>query len=131
MKTIAEEKFNQVVKYSFQEVLKPLGFKRKKNTFYKPYEGFGQIINLQKSIYNSKEHINFTVNIGLFLPEFYKVYMRAEPPSFPSEPDCVVRQRAGWLLGGNDKWWDITGETDGAALSEELKRVVFQKILPF
>src|SRR5687768_3070214 len=86
MKTIAEEKFNQIVKYSFHEVLKPLGFKKKNNNFYKPYEGFGQMVNLQKSIYYSKEHISFTINLGLFLPEFYKGYLNAEPPSFPSEP---------------------------------------------
>jgi hypothetical protein len=131
MKTKVEVKFNQVVKEAFHQVLKPLGFKKKNNNFYKPCEGFGHMVNLQKSIYYSKEHLHFTINIGLFLPEFYKGYFKTEPPAFPSEPDCVIRKRVGWLLDGNDKWWDVTHETDSDLLSEELKTIVCQKILPF
>ncbi|QHT71374.1 DUF4304 domain-containing protein [Rhodocytophaga rosea] len=131
MKTNAEEKFNHIVKYAFHQILKPLGYKKKNNNFYKPFEGFGHMVNLQKSIYYSKEHLHFTINIGLFLPEFYKRYFKTAPPAFPSEPDCVVRKRIGWLLDGNDKWWDVNNETDSVALSEELKIIVSEKILPF
>lgn len=72
MKTLTEKKFDRVIKEGFHEVLKPLGFKKKANNFYLQRQDLGQIINIQKSGYFSKDHISFTINTGLFLPEYWR-----------------------------------------------------------
>ncbi|MDQ1150312.1 DUF4304 domain-containing protein [Sphingobacterium zeae] len=63
MRTETQEKFDRIIKESFIEILKPLGFKKKaKKNFYLPLEKIGHIINIQKSIYSTKDDIRFTVN---------------------------------------------------------------------
>ena len=64
MKTITEQNFDVIIKDCFQAILKPLGFKKKGNNFYRQLQDLGQIINIQKSSFYSKDHILFTINIG-------------------------------------------------------------------
>lgn len=48
MKTETQEKFEKIIKQGFQEILKPLGFKKKANNFYIELEELGQIIKRPK-----------------------------------------------------------------------------------
>jgi hypothetical protein len=133
MKSTAEEKFDKVVKESFRAILKPLGFKKKANNFYKQLNGIGHIINLQKSSYYSKDHIHFTINTAVFLPEYWLAFYNlfSKPvPDFPTEPECILRQRIGELRGENDKWYDITIDTDEEEMIQEMKKNLNQYILP-
>lgn len=70
MKTIAEQKFDSIINDSFKALINPLGFKKKGNNFYRQLPEFGQIVNVQKSMFYSKENIHFTINTGLFIPEY-------------------------------------------------------------
>lgn len=100
MKTISEIKFDSVIKEGFKNLLKPLGFKKKANNFDLQLEGIGQIINIQKSTWGTKNSISFTINTGLFLPEYWRemIYNQGkEVPSFPTEPECIIRKRIGAL----------------------------------
>ena len=89
MKSITETKFDKIVKLSFHETLKPLGFKKKGNNFYSQKNGIGHIINLQKNYYYSKDHIHFTINTGVFLPEYwlavYNLFSKPDPAYRPSQ----------------------------------------------
>jgi len=133
MKSIAEAKFEKVVKDGFHATLKPLGFKKRGNNFYKQGHGIGHIINLQKSTYYSKDHIHFTINTAVFLPEYWAVfynYFGKPVPDYPTEPECILRQRIGELRNENDKWFDITSETDEDQMIQEMKTNLDQYILP-
>jgi len=133
MKTIAEAKFNNVVKLSFHETLKPLGFKKKGNNFYSQKNGVGHIINLQKSYYYSKDHIHFTINTGVFLPEYWLAFynfFNKPVPDYPTEAECILRMRIGSLRNENDKWYDITNDTDEYSLIKEMKENLNEYILP-
>ena len=55
MKTVSQIKFDSVIKEGFQELLKPLGFKKKANNFYLQLDSLGQIINVQKSRWGTRE----------------------------------------------------------------------------
>ena len=132
-KSIAEAKFDKVVKDSFQATLKPLGFKKKGNNFYKQENGIGHIINLQKSTYYSKDHIHFTINTAVFLPEYWTAfynYFDKPVPEYPTEPECILRQRIGTLTNDNDTWFDITSDTDEEEMIQEMKTNLNQYILP-
>jgi hypothetical protein len=133
MKSIAETKFDKVVKDSFHATLKPLGFKKKGNNFYKQENGVGHIINFQKSTYYSKDHIHFTINTAVFLPEYWTAfynYFNKPVPDYPTEPECILRQRIGDLRNENDKWFDITPDTDEEEMILEMKRNLNKYILP-
>jgi hypothetical protein len=133
MKSIAETKFDKVVSDGFQATLKPLGFKKKGNNFYKQGNGIGHIINLQKSTYYSKDHIHFTINTAVFLPEYWATcynYFGKQVPDYPTEPECILRQRIGDLRNENDKWFDITSDTDEEEMIQEMKINLNQFILP-
>jgi len=131
MKTAAEIKFDHLIKQGFHEVLKPLGFKKKGTNFYRKLPDLGQIINIQKSVYYSKDHIHFTINTGIFLPEYWNAVNEGkELPEYPTEPHCMIRKRIGELRELGDSWYDVDDKTDEAALITEMKTNVENYILP-
>lgn len=134
MKAIAETKFDRLIKEGFQQILKPLGFKKKVNNFYLQLRDLGQIINIQKSTFYSKEHIQFTINTGLFIPEYWLTYFtfhNGELPAYPTESQCAIRQRIGSMKYKHDKWFDIEADTNEEVLIEEMKDNLLNYILPY
>lgn len=134
MKTTAELKFDRIIKEGFHEILKPLGFKKKGNNFYLQLPELGQIINIQKSAYYSKEKIHFTINTGIFIPEYWLAFYNfhdGTPPVFPTEPECLVRKRIGNLRNQKDTWYDITEATDENGMISEMKENLELFILPY
>ena len=134
MKTIAERKFDTIIQDCFHTVLKPLEFKKKGNNFYRQLPDLGQIINVQKSTFNSKERISFTINTGIFIPEYwltYYTYHDGKVPEYPTEPVCAIRQRIGDLKYNKDKWFDIETGTDVNELKEEMLDNILNYIMPY
>lgn len=134
MKTETQEKFDRIIKESFIEILKPLGFKKKANNFYLPLEKIGHIINIQKSYYSTKDDIRFTINAGIFLPEYWLAcfnYHNKDVPAYPTEPECMIRERISCMRGLPDIWYNITTATDVEELIAEMKYNISSFILPF
>lgn len=134
MKTQTESKFDKVIKEGFHAVLKSIGFKKKGNNFYKQLQGFGQIINIQKSSWYTKDHIHFTINTGLFLPEHWRGHNYnhgKSVPEFPSELECIIRKRIGELKDGKDVWYDLEEQTDENKLVSEIVNNLHSYILPY
>ena len=134
MKTPAEIKFDKIIKDGIHQQLKPLGFKKKGNNFYLQLPDLGQILNIQKSSLYSKDHIKFTINTGLFIPEYwltYYTYHNGEIPAFPREPVCAIRQRIGMLKYKYDKWFEIDSDTDIESMVAEMIDNIKNFILPY
>jgi hypothetical protein len=134
MKTATEIKFDKLINEGFHEILKPLGFKKKANNFYLQRQDLGQIINIQKNSWYSKDHIHFTINTGLFLPEHWLglTYNQGKGiPLFPTEPECLIRKRIGELKGQHDTWYDIEEKTDENKLIIEMQLNLEKYILPY
>lgn len=134
MRTETQEKFDSIIKESFIEILKPLGFKKKANNFYLPLEKIGHIINIQKSRYSTKDDIRFTINVGIFSPEYWLArfnYHNKDVPAFPTEPECLIRKRIGCMRGLDDTWYTVTTTTDTDDLVAEMKYNISGFILPF
>ena len=134
MKTVSEIKFDRIIKEGFHELLKPLGFKKKANNFYLQLDNIGQIINVQKSAWGTKDSISFTINIGIFVPEYWLAYynfQEKEVPKFPNEPECLIRKRIGTLRNQLDTWYDIKERTDENQIIAEMKKNVEDFILPY
>jgi len=67
-----------------------LAFKKKGNNFYLQLDNIGQIVNVQKSMWGNKSKIDFTLNIGIFVPEYRRAYYKFDKPTpnYPTEPDA-------------------------------------------
>lgn len=134
MKTLAEVKFDNIIKHGFHEILKPYGFKKRGNNFYLQLEDLGQIINIQKSRWGSKDHISFTINTGIFLPEHWRGLLcnaGKEMPGFPTEPECLIRNRIGSIRKQHDTWYDVNDKADEGKLITAMKENLEQYILPY
>lgn len=134
MKTETQKKFDRIIKESFIEILKPLGFKKKANNFYLQLEKIGHIINIQKSYYSTKDDIRFTINVGIFSPEYWLAcfnYHNKDVPAYPSELECMIRERISGMRGLRDIWYNITPMTDIEELIAEMKYNISSFILPF
>jgi hypothetical protein len=134
MKTLSEIKFDRVIKEGFHDVLKPLGFKKKANNFFLQLYDIGQIINVQKSSWGTKDSISFTINTGLFLPEHWKglIYNQGKAiPTFPTEPECIIRKRIGKLRNQHDTWYEISEITDENKLIAQMQENLKKYILPY
>lgn len=135
MKTKAELKFDDIIKTCFHERLKPLKFKKRGNNFYRDLGEVGHIINIQKSMFGSKENISFTANIGIFSPIFwdsiYNFKNEPNPPSYPTEPVSIIRKRIGRFIDVKDKWYDLDKRTETEPLKYEISGTLEAKVLPF
>lgn len=134
MKTNTQIKFDTIIKESFHNVLRPLGFKKKANNFYFQLEELGQIINVQKSAWGTKDEISFTINVGIFVPEYWKgldYNESKEIPLFPTEPGCLIRKRIGVLRNQGDTWYEVKENTNENKLIEEIKNNIVDFILPY
>ncbi|ACU07077.1 hypothetical protein FIC_00622 [Flavobacteriaceae bacterium 3519-10] len=134
MKTVSETKFDKIIKNGFHEVLKPLGFKKKENNFYLKLDRIGQIINVQKSVWGNKNNIDFTINTGIFVPEYWLAFydfINKGLPDYPTEPECLIRKRIGTIRNQHDTWYHIKETTDEEQLIVEMRKNLTEFILPY
>lgn len=134
MKTVSGIKFDRIIKEGFHELLKPMGFKKKANNFYLKLDTVGQIINIQRSSSSDKDNIRFTINTGIFVPEFWVVFYDYRDKGFsdyPTEPECLLRKRIGALKNQQDTWYDINERTDEQQLLFEMRINLTDFILPY
>jgi len=105
------------------ELLKPLGFGRKKMTWNRRVNGFVDVVDLQQS--NAGDAL--TVNVGVMHSEVHGICWGNIPPLFVEEPTCTVRSRIGQLRDGRDLWW--RGEMEDVA--PNVVALVRESVLPF
>jgi len=132
-KTETEKQFDNLVSKIIYPHFKVLGYKKAGNKFrYYDREGeFGKIVSFQKSQFYSKDHIRFTVNIGLYLDEFEFHFTGKKSAEKFAEVDCAVRNRIGKLMEGFDTWYDLNTDTNIAELHEQLERHFLKYIIPY
>ena len=133
MKTASEEKFDSLMR-DCHLILKPFGFKKKGNNFFLKKDGFGQHINFQKSSFGTKDDISFTINTGIFLPEYWSAmeYNKGKSiPDFPNGTDCMLIRRIGEMKGENDTWWNVNEGTSLTELTDTVLQNVRKVIIPY
>lgn len=95
-KTNAQLAFDETMK-AIYDLLKPIGFKKKGNSFYRIENTICHLINIQKSIYNNSQSVTFTANICVKYLETDK--------NIPSVTHFPIRERIGSLKEGGDFWY--------------------------
>ena len=99
--------------------LKANGFKKKGRTHNKVLDnGIVQVINFQMGqsqfdnvveIPGFRDNLNrqFTLNMGVFVPELYQTIFDPKPKLFIQEFDCEIRTRLSQKIFGKDKWFPL------------------------
>ncbi|QKG51812.1 DUF4304 domain-containing protein [Hymenobacter sp. BRD67] len=94
-------------------------------------DGWGKIVNIQKSSFSDKDAISFTINTGLYLVKADTMFEVAREERF-LEPDCLVRKRIGNLNGlQKDLWYELTQATPLEEVGQEVKKDFLSFILPY
>lgn len=132
-RTSTENKFEEIVKNLIAPLFKAKGFNKKRYNFYKAFDTFGWHFNIQKSVYDSKNHISFTFNCSVFIPEIYQKYYTVprQIPEFPVEYECHIRKRIGGLINNHDYWYDLDQNTILDQLKNNINKHLTEYVFPF
>jgi hypothetical protein len=133
---------NVVIRTHLHPRLREHGFVGKGRTWNRGAD-FKHVIDLQTPKVRVPGSGSFTMNLGVFVPEVYRIVWDKEPSEFVKETDCVVRTRLGALMDGGildshtpkgkirDHWWDFDKDTDAAKLGQEVVGLLIDRGLPF
>ena len=125
--------FDELVKTLLWPSFKALGYKKSGNNFrYYNSDGWGKIVQFQKSQFNSAAELSFTVNIGLYLLDYDYCLCGQQSREKFQEPACVVRKRISKLTGQpTNAWFEITDSTDRDQLFGRLSNEFSRFIHPY
>lgn len=104
-------------------LLRPEGFKRRRNSWNRRDGSFVDALDLQIS----KSWTDFTVNVGVAYARAIEVVWEKPLGKFIPVAACTVETRAGRLVDGREAWWEVDDPT--AAI--EVVALVRQYVLEF
>jgi len=107
------------------------GFIRKGYSFHIALAETHGLINLQKSLKNSRTRVLFTVNLGVISRRLLRTLSNNINDDKLSLDACHWRQRLGWLLDvPHDKWWEIDSATKVDVLGSQLWEILCERGIP-
>lgn len=110
--------------------MKHHGYVRKSNNFYlKKFDNWG-VVNIQRSKWNSKYEIKFTVNFGINSRALTQFYKPDDIEKCPQITDCHWSARIGNFMPEGDKWWTIKAGIDVKQLIDEVSASFLNIIMP-
>jgi hypothetical protein len=111
---------NDVLGNHVAPYLKALGFKKKAANFWRETDDFIDLVNVQKSQWNSADEAQFTLNLGIYWRDVQTEIQREAKSMPPKELECTVFERLGALFAGNDFWWSVHSRTNADELGKEV-----------
>lgn len=128
-----QEVLKEIITDVIHKKLKKEGFKKQGKNFYKSLNELEWCLDVQSDKWNTKEHVEFTLNAGIFIPFIYELDINFKQlPSFPKEIDCTIRQRISELRRlGTDTWYVLNKDTSVEQLKHEIDNHIELYILPF
>lgn len=89
-------------------ILKPLGFRKRGAVWNRSCDNNVDAIDVQIS----RNGDTYTLEAGVLNRAVHEVFWGAELKKFIEPPMCTVSARAGNLLYGTDKWWNVGDQND-------------------
>ena len=103
--------------------MKALGFRKDVRNYRRiTTDGLTHVINFQMSTYGTAEEGEFTVNLGIFVPEVFAHFYPDSPAKKVLQYECSISKRLGQLAGDmSDRWWStVNQDTNQTEVSEML-----------
>lgn len=101
---------------------KRLGFRRQGMTFNRVANDIVQVVQIQKSRWNTGERVSFAVNVGFFDETLHRDYGRGEIPKFIKDTNCLFRFRLGQAIDGQDLWYELSRQHDKSSVAVQIAR---------
>ncbi|MCC7371264.1 MAG: DUF4304 domain-containing protein [Chloroflexi bacterium] len=112
-------------------VLKRAGFRKQRQLFTRYEDGNIGVVQFQKSASATQDRVTFTTNLGVWSVLVSASEGRRRTAALVTEPDCHWRARIWTLLPARqDRWWEITPETDIDVLAAEIRAILEQVAIP-
>jgi hypothetical protein len=93
------------------------------------------VLDIQLDKWSSREKLGFTVNLGVFVEQVWRVVWDKPVDETIQEVNCFPRLRIGQLIGPGplhkDVSWTIDATTDIDLVGAELQGILVDKGLPF
>lgn len=124
----ALEAFDALIRERISPLMREQGFRKQRNTFWIRGDGTWGVINFQKSQWNTRDYMRFTINVGVEA-DVLRVDSRREQP--PHCATCSIDERIGALLGRGDTWWELRGPDDLVAVADEVEQALRACAIPF
>lgn len=113
-------------------ILKPFGYKKQGNSFYKEEAGNIGIINIQKSSKSNAEQAVFTLNLGISAGRILQFLHPEKTIKKPNLDDCSWALRIGDLVANHqDLWFSFHDEGSLKTVSNEVSTLLLQQVVPF
>ncbi len=126
---IIENKYGEVLKCVAGKV-KDAGFSGHGPVFRILREGNCGLIEFQKSQTNTEERLLFTVNVGIVCGSL--LGEKSDKLEKVRIIDAHISERLGMFLPErDDKWWEITSQTEVGFLAAELSELIVTKAVPY
>lgn len=91
-----------------------------------------QVVNLQKSQWNSAHDASFTINLGIYWAEVQRILGKPSKAVPPKTYECTFEERIGFLTPAHkDHWWEVRCESDLAVLGKSVVTTLNEFGLPW
>lgn len=97
------------------EKMKSLGFVKKELLWNRRRGSLTDVVSVQIGKGSSVDNIQFSVNFGIFIPEFYTIVWGQNPAPIVQDADCIIRNRIETPNGG--QWWSLMPSEPSDTLS--------------
>lgn len=116
-------------------LLKRLGFKKKGSTWNMSRDGFTFVFDIQSKKGSKGDDDSFTINLGVFVDELWRILWDKDAPAFVKEEQCYPRFRLGYLLSGfdqkrRDKWWNVESKDQLEEVAQEIEGLINELVVP-
>ena len=130
--------YNAMLKEIIGPRLRELGFRGSSGVYTRPDPAHFIRIRFQKSVYGSRQHVKFTLNVSAINKAQWN-RARQEEDYLPKEPSAsryygheYWQRRIGQLMPskGSEPWWELTPDTDAAAVGRDVLSAIETYALP-
>jgi hypothetical protein len=114
-----EPRLQSILRNAVTPLLKGQRFIKSRSIYTKALDGVTWVINVQRSIYNTKDQMSFTLNCGISVPGVMEIYAGRKQPSIANV--CIVSARIGMLAEQHlDTWWDMKPVEDSQDIDADI-----------
>jgi len=117
-------------------LLKKNGFKKKKQIWNRERNNFIDVIEIEELHGSTNDNERFVINIGIFVPSFFKTVWENEYRDFAQDVDALLRLRLEDFCSDffseklNKSWIDLNTD-DISNIGTELAKLFEREILPY
>jgi Domain of unknown function (DUF4304) len=131
-KPTARNLVTYLAKNYFDPVLLSHGFQRSGLICNRRLPCLVHVLDIQLSNWSGGNSAEFTMNLGVWIEQVWRVCWDKAVPTTLKETDCFPRWRVADVLGSaKDVWWTVASHADVEVVGIELQDILLNQCIPF